>query len=80
MSNAPTKIAPGFKRTDPAIVNGHPLRGALRQKIQREHLLGGDVDPKRERIAVIRDTVISLMGAVSAMVPLVVAFQSMMGA
>ncbi len=26
MSNAPTKIAPGFKRADPAIVNGHPLR------------------------------------------------------
>ncbi len=78
MSTAPTKIAPGFKRADPAIVNGHPLRGNLRMRQQVETL--PDDEPKRSRFMLVRDTVISLMGAVSAMVPLVVAFQSVIGA
>ncbi len=38
MSNAPTQIAPGFKRADPALVNGHPLRGTLRTRQQVEAL------------------------------------------
>lgn len=80
MSIAQPNIASGFKRTDPAILNGHPLRGGLRDRVQREHLLRKDADPKRERIALIRDTVISVMGAVSALIPLVIAFQSVVGA
>ncbi len=79
MSNAPTRIAPGFKRADPAIVNGHPLRGSLKMRQHRD-LLDEEVELNRTRIVVIRDTLISLMGAVSAMVPLVIAFQSVMGA
>ncbi len=78
MSNAPTQIAPGFKRADPALVNGHPLRGTLRTRQQVEAL--PDIEPKRTRFQLVRDTLISLMGAVSAMVPLVVAFQSVIGA
>jgi hypothetical protein len=78
MSNAPTQIAPGFKRADPAIVNGHPLRGALR--VRQAHETIADAEPKRARILIVRDTLISLMGAVSAMVPLVIAFQSVIGA
>jgi len=80
MSHAHVTVARSFKRTDPAVVNGHPLRGSLREKLQREHLLRRDLDPKRERIAMIRDTVISVMGAVSALIPLVIAFQSVIGA
>ena len=79
MSNAPTRIDPGFKRADPAIVNGHPLRGSLKLRQQRD-LLDEEVELSRTRIVVVRDTLISLMGAVSAMVPLVIAFQSVMGA
>ncbi len=78
MSTAPTKIAPGFKRADPAIVNGHPLRGTLRTRQSLETT--AYEEPKRPRSLVVRDTLISLMGAVSAMVPLVVAFQSVIGA
>jgi hypothetical protein len=80
MSNVQIGISRGFQRTDAATVNGHPLRGNLKEKLRREHLLRGDVDPRQERIAMVRDTVISLMGAVSALIPFVVAFQSAMGA
>lgn len=81
MSNAPSKIARGFKRTDPAIVKGHPLRGSLRYKLQlRDQQITTEAEPQRSRGAVARDMLISLVGAVSAMVPLVVAFQSVMGA
>lgn len=81
MSTAPTKIARGFKRTDPAIVKGHPLRGSLRYKLQqRDQQIAADVEPRRSRGAMARDMLISLVGAASAMVPLVVAFQSVMGA
>ncbi len=80
MRDAPTQIAPGFKRADPATLNGHPLRGSLKLRQQRETLAEADFELKRTRTVVIRDTLISLMGAVSAMVPLVVAFQSVMGA
>ncbi len=37
-------------------------------------------EPKGSRFVLVRDTLISLMGAASAMVPLVVAFQSVIGA
>ena len=80
MSNVQIDISRNFRRADPSLVNGHPLRGSLREKLQRDHLLGGDVDPRQERIALIRDTVISVMGAVSALIPLVIAFQSVIGA
>jgi hypothetical protein len=80
-SNAHLNIARNFKRTDPSLLGGHPLRGNLKEKIRREHLLRrADNDPERERIAVIRDIVISVLGAVSALVPLTIAFQSVMGA
>jgi len=80
MSNVHIDLAHDFKRADPALLKGHPLRGALKETLRRDHLLGGNVDPRQERISMIRDTVISLMGAVSALIPLVIAFQSAMGA
>jgi hypothetical protein len=80
-SNAHLNIAQNFKRTDPSLLGIHPLRGSLREKAQREHLLRReDNDPRREKIAMIRDFVISVMGGISATIPLVVAFQSVMGA
>jgi prephenate dehydrogenase len=80
-SNAHLNIARTFQRTDPSLLGGHPMRGNLKETIQREHLLRrDDNDPERERIAVIRDIVISVLGAVSALVPLTIAFQSVMGA
>jgi hypothetical protein len=86
-SNAHLNIARTFQRTDPSLLGGHPMRGNLKErgnlkdKVRREHLLRrDDNDPERERIAVIRDIVISVLGAVSALVPLTIAFQSVMGA
>jgi prephenate dehydrogenase len=80
-SNAHLNIAHTFQRTDPSLLGGHPMRGSLKEKVQREHLLRrDDNDPERERIAIIRDTVISILGAVSALVPMTIAFQSVMGA
>jgi prephenate dehydrogenase len=73
-------ISRDFKRVDPSLVGGHPMRGSLKEKIHREHLLRReDNDPKREKITMMRDVVISVMGGISAMVPVVIAFQSVMG-
>jgi hypothetical protein len=80
-SNAHLNIARDFKRVDPSLLGTHPLRGNLKEKVKREHLLRReDNDPKREKIAMIRDCVISVLGGISATIPLVVAFQSVMGA
>jgi prephenate dehydrogenase len=80
-SNAHLNIARDFKRVDPSLLATHPMRGSLKEKVKREHLLRReDNDPQREKIAKIRDFVISVLGGISATVPLVVAFQSMMGA
>lgn len=85
-------IARTFSRADTAAPKGHPLRGQIRKStaqqseelitaIKREHLLNRDDNaPERSRFIVIRDTVISIMGAVSAMVPILIAIQSAAGA
>ncbi len=80
-SNAHLNIDQDFKRIDPSLLGTHPLRGQLKEKVRREHLLRReDNDPQREKIAMIRDFVISVLGGISASIPLVVAFQSAMGA
>jgi hypothetical protein len=80
-SNIRLNIQHGFKRTDASVLNGHPLRGNLKDKIAREHLLQGeDFDSRKELGIMIRDTVISVMGVASAIVPFYIAFQSMTGA
>ncbi|MGL4634908.1 MAG: hypothetical protein ACRCWF_02915 [Beijerinckiaceae bacterium] len=57
------------------------LNDVLVSAIKREHLLRKDEDaPDRRKIIVIRDTLISIMGAVSAMVPILIAIQSATGA
>jgi hypothetical protein len=76
-SNAHLNISPKFKRVERVGPLGHPMRGTL----EREHLLRrDDNDPKRARRILVRDTLISVMGAISALVPMFVAVQSMMGA
>jgi hypothetical protein len=76
-SNAHLNISPNFKRLERLGHPGHPVRGTLR----REPLLRrDDNDPVRERRIMIRDTLISVMGGVSALVPMFVAVQSVMGA
>jgi hypothetical protein len=75
-SNAHLNIAPTFKRAERLSHVGHPLR-----RINREHLLRReDNDPARERRILIRDTLISVMGGISALVPMFIAVQSVMGA
>jgi hypothetical protein len=70
-------IAPNFERAPRHLAAGHPMRGHLR----REHLLRRDeVDAAKERRVMIRDLMISVMGGISALVPMYVAVQSMMGA
>lgn len=76
-SNAHLNIAETFKRSERAANPGHPMRGTLK----REHLLRrSDNDPAKERRIMIRDTVISVMGGISALIPMFVAVQSVMGA
>jgi hypothetical protein len=76
-SNAHLNISPKFKRVERVGPLGHPMRGSL----QREPLLRReDNDPKRERRIMIRDLLITVMGGISAMVPMFVAIQSVMGA
>jgi hypothetical protein len=76
-SNSHLNIAPNFERMPRHLTAGHPMRGHLR----REHLLRRDeVDVARERRIMIRDLMISVMGGISALVPMYVAVQSVMGA
>jgi hypothetical protein len=76
-SNAHLNISPKFKRAEPVGPLGHPMRGTM----QRDHLLRReDNDPKRSRRIMIRDMLISVMGGISALVPMFVAVQSVMGA
>jgi PHD/YefM family antitoxin component YafN of YafNO toxin-antitoxin module len=75
-SDAYLNIARDFKRAEPA-KGEHPLRGTLR----REHLLRRDADDEaRDRRIMIRDTLISVMGGISALVPMYVAIQTTLGA
>jgi hypothetical protein len=75
-SNAHLNISPKFKRAERAGPLGHPMR-----IVPRDHLLRReDNDPKRARRIMIRDLLISVMGGISALVPMFVAVQSMMGA
>ncbi len=76
-SNSHLIIAPNVERGPRRTDAGHPLRGHLR----REHLLRHDaVDAARERRIMIRDLMISVMGGISALVPMYVAVRSIMGA
>jgi hypothetical protein len=76
-TDAHLNIAPRFERAERPADAGHPLRG----KVRREHLLRrDDNDPERERRIAIRDTLISVMGGLSALVPMFIAVQSVMGA
>jgi hypothetical protein len=76
-SNAHLNINDKFARTDTSVAKGHPLRGT----IKREHLLRRpDNNPERARIAMIRDTVISIMGGISALIPIFIAIQTVTGA
>jgi hypothetical protein len=76
-SNAHLNISPAFKRAERPANPGHPMRGALK----REHLLRrDDNDPVKERRIMVRDMLISVMGGISALVPMFVAVQSVMGA
>jgi hypothetical protein len=76
-TDAHLNIAPNFKRAERPARPDHPLRGTLR----REHLLRRDEeDDARSRRIMIRDTLISVMGGVSALVPMYIAVQSALGA
>jgi hypothetical protein len=75
-SNAHLNIASTFKRAERPASPGHPMRGALKREplLRRE-----DNDPAKERRIMIRDMLISVMGGISALVPMFVAVQSVMG-
>jgi hypothetical protein len=74
-SNAHLNISPKFKRTERTGPMGHPMR------LERQHLLRReDNDPAKERRIMIRDVLISVMGGISALVPMFVAVQSVIGA
>jgi hypothetical protein len=76
-SNSHLNIAANFERMPRHLTAGHPMRGHLK----REHLLRREeVDVAKERRIMIRDVMISIMGGVSALVPMFVAVQSVMGA
>jgi hypothetical protein len=80
-SNAHLNISPKFKRAESTGPKGHPMRGMVREGLQREHLLRrDDNDPAKQRRIMIRDTLISVMGGISALVPMFIAVQSMIGA
>ncbi len=74
-TTAHLNIAPTFKRAERVGPKTHPMR-----TVQRQHLLRReDNDPAKERRILIRDTLISVMGGISALVPMFVAIQSVMG-
>ncbi len=80
MRNTSTlNIARDFK-AEPRF-HGHPMRGAAGTNVPRQHLLRKDPrELRRRRLSLVRDVVISLMGAVSAVVPILIAIQSVTGA
>jgi hypothetical protein len=79
-NNSNVQITQDF-RAEPRY-NGHPMRGKMNSpKIERQHLLRKDpAEVSRRRISLVRDIVISVMGAVSALVPIMIAIQSVTGA
>ena len=79
-SNAHLNINDNFTRTDTSLTKGHPMRGSMRGTVKREHLLRRpDNNPERARIAMVRDTVISIMGGISALIPIFIAIQTVTG-
>ena len=78
--NSQLTVASNFRRAEPNMLKGHPLRGSLREKLQQENSRHADTAPDGTRWAGIRDAIISILGVVSATIPMLVAFQSIMGA
>jgi hypothetical protein len=76
-TNAHFAIDRHFSRADLSLAKGHPMRRAM-QKRNPLPLTGDEKKPRREGL--VRDILISIMGGVSAMVPMVIAAQTMLGA
>jgi hypothetical protein len=86
-SNAHFEIARTFRRVDTSLPKTHPLRGSMMNKtgmnrIEREPILYFDIagEARMGRNRLIRDVLISIMGIVSAVIPMAIAIQTVMGA
>ena len=79
-SNAHLTISRSFT-VEPRF-RGHPMRGNLpKVTVEREHLLRhSGSNPARNRRIMIRDTVISIFGIISAAIPMMMAAQTILGA
>jgi len=72
--------SPALTPRDPLIARGLPMRGTLRERIQDEHLLQRQESESSHPMTLSpRDGFISILGFASAMVPLVIAIQSLLG-
>jgi hypothetical protein len=79
-TNAHFAIDRHFSRATPGFPKIHPMRLAMQAKQQRNPLpISGD-ERKPRRAGLVRDILISIMGGVSALVPIVIAAQTMLGA
>jgi hypothetical protein len=76
-TNAHFAIDRHFSRADLGLAKIHPMRKAMQQRNPLP--ITGD-ERKPRRAGLVRDILISIMGGVSALVPMVIAAQTMLGA
>ncbi len=70
-----------FTRADQNLPKIHPLRGTILRAQKRNPLpMQGGNPPEARRTGVVRDILISIMGGISALVPMVIAAQTLLGA
>jgi hypothetical protein len=80
-SNAHFEIARNFRRADTSLIKTHPMRGHMLTNSERELLRHQETedDSKRGYKRMICDIAIMTMGIISAFVPMVIAFNTLMG-
>jgi hypothetical protein len=80
-SNAHFEIARNFRRAETNLPKIHPMRGQMLTRSERELLRHQQLeeDGQRGSKRMICDIAIMVMGVVSAFVPMVIAFNALMG-
>jgi hypothetical protein len=79
VNNVHVSMTRALKRTASETVNDHPLNRELKEALEYEHLLPNEIALQTKRFMTIHNIVISLLGGLSAVIPLVIAFRTVAG-
>jgi hypothetical protein len=80
-SNAHFEIGRNFRRTEITAPKNHPVRAKMLSPSEREllHHEQLEIDGQRSSKLLTSDIAVMMMGIISAFVPIVIAFTTMMG-